>query len=318
MKARLLASLLCVQTTIVLTGCIKLDFLLFDDDQKELEDYDFTSDDLDGIDPSRITSELIPVGDTGERIHIVYIERDESKLDPRLDPDLNLTVLYSHGNLGSNALYWHRGAYLEDMGFNVLLVDYRGYGASDGDETSEGATYQDVGAAYDYLRGRDDVGEILSYGFSMGGGPAIWLCSPESEREVLACITESVWTSTEDIINGGCGYDFVGEWFIDAEYNNEERVHTVEVPFMRMHGVLDWRVPVGHGDVLWSILEGKDPLNRYYRIEKAGHRNVAIPSYTAEWLPVEYSHPDEMPEDLHADFEVYKERIADFVVDVIK
>lgn len=298
-------------------GCIKLDFFLFAGDEADLEDYDFTSEDLDGVDPERITSELIPVGSGDDQIHVVFIERDLSKLDPRLDPEDEITVVYSHGNRGNLALYWHRLTHYEDMGFNVLFYDYRGYGASTG-ETTEENTYEDAETAYDYARARDDVGEILSVGFSMGGGPGIWLCSPESEREVFACFIESAFNSTKDLLEAGFGSDMPSSWIVDVAYENGDRAATVEIPFLLMHGELDDRVAFDNARQIWSRVEGNHRLNRFFPYPDAGHRDVHIPSYPGVELPVEYSHPDELPPELYSEYEVYRSRIVDFVVDALE
>jgi predicted alpha/beta-fold hydrolase len=180
-------------------GCVQLDFLLFAGEPSSMDDYDFTKEELNGIDPSRITSERIDIPGTSDKLHAIYVERDLSELDPRLSPDDNITVIFSHGNRGNILLYWYRVGYFEDMGFNVVIYDYRGYGASDG-ETTEANLYQDAEVAYDYAKSKG-AGRVFSVGHSMGGCPAIWLCSPESGRKLAGCFTESAFASAEHLIN---------------------------------------------------------------------------------------------------------------------
>ena len=65
-----------------------------------------------------------------------------------------------------------QGQMLADHGFGVLLLDPRGYGASEGDPNAFGwGSRQDVDAAVDYVRGRPDVtaGRIGGLGLSVGG-----------------------------------------------------------------------------------------------------------------------------------------------------
>lgn len=296
-------------------GCIKMDSFMFDGDPAALEDYDFTSEELDGIPTARIASELVPSPNSPDRVHVVYVERDVTELDPRLNPDDNITVVFSHGNRGNIFLYWYRVAYFEDMGFNVLIYDYRGYGASEG-ETTETKLYEDAALAYDEAK-RRGAGAVFSVGFSMGGGPAIWLCSPEGGREVAGCFTESAYTGADRIIDTGAGYDFPSGFFVDFEIDNETRIATVEVPFLLMHGTDDQRVGFEHAQILWAAVKDNHPLNRFYPVAGAGHRNVPVPSYPGEDEPLQYSHPDELPPGLHEDFLVYKSRIVDFVVNVM-
>jgi len=105
---------------------------------------------------------------------------------------------------------------------------------------------------------------------------------------------------------------------MEAAFPNEERIATIDLPYLLMHGVLDTRVGFAHGELLWAAVRGRNVLNRHYFIVEAGHRNVPVPSYTGEELPVEYSHPDELPPGLRADLTVYQSRIADFVVDALE
>ncbi len=299
-----------------LAGCISLDGFLFDSSRRELEDYDFGDEELDGIDPQRITSVLIPSAEPGVKIHVVYAERDPAELDPRIDPQRRVSVLFSHGNRGNIGLYWYRAGYFEDMGFNVMFYDYRGYGASGG-QTSERHIYEDVATAHDWLEQRDEVGDIVSVGYSMGGAPAIRLCSIDSGREPLACFTESTFTATEGIVHDATGFDLPGDWLVDSELDNLARIARVEVPFLLMHGTEDHRVPFWHGRDLWEEVRDNHPLNRFYPVGGATHRNVPLPSYRGEEEPREYSHPDELPAELRDELDLYQRRIADFVVDAL-
>jgi fermentation-respiration switch protein FrsA (DUF1100 family) len=291
-----------------LSSCIKLDSLMFDGDPASLEDYDFTSELLNGIDPSRITSELIPVGSGRDRLHVIYVERDVAKLDARIDPELEMTVLFSHGNRGNMTKYWGRVGYFEQMGFHVVTYDYRGYGASSG-KTTEAHIREDVETVYDYAQSRG-ARSVLSVGYSMGGVPAIWLCSPQSGREVAGCFTESTFASNDAVMEQAVGYDLPGESLMEP-LNNESRIATVLVPFLLMHGTLDNRVSIDSALRLWNAVRDNNALNTFYPVV-AGHRNVPVPSYTGHEEPREYSHPSELPENLRADYNLYAERVVAF------
>lgn len=296
-------------------SCVKLDFFLFAGESADLEDYDFESEKYDGIDPARISSELIPVGEAGEEIHVIFIERDVSKLDPRLDPDDGLTVVFSHGNLENMLKYIYRLGYWEDMGFNVLMYDYRGYGASSG-ETTEHNVYEDVEAAYDHAVAQPGVGLVVAAGYSMGGAPTIWLCSEGSGRDVAACFVESTFTGTDQLVDDSAYYDFEGSWFVDTAFDNVGRIGHIDTPFLIMHGDRDPTVDVTNGRRLWKAAKDNHPANRYFEVDGATHRNVPLPSYQGP-EPREYSHPDELPADLRDELRIYQDRILDFVVDAI-
>ncbi len=309
--SRLVIAILVV---VAATGCVKLDFFLWDGVPATLEEYDFSSEDLDGIPPDRITSELIPVGESGDEIHVLFVARDEAKLDPALAADKGITVIFSHGRYNNMLKYVYRLGYWEDMGFNVLMYDYRGYGASSG-ETSETNMYEDVVAAYDYAKTQPGVGTIVSVGYSLGGAAAVYLCSEESGRKVAACIVEATFSSVDQMADMAGYYDFQGSWFADTEFDTAGRAARIDLPFMVMHGTADKRIDVAHGQRIWSAVKANHPANRFHKVEGATHNNIPVPSYKVDDEPREYSYPDELPADLYAEFEEYKGWIVDFLVD---
>ena len=80
------------------------------------------------------------------------------------------TVLYFHGNAGNigHRLMNVKG-FVQMLGCNVCLLEYRGYGHSDGSPSEDGL-YMDAQAALDYLVGRPDVDQrkIIVFGRSLG------------------------------------------------------------------------------------------------------------------------------------------------------
>ena len=89
------------------------------------------------------------------------------------------TVLYLHGNAGNigHRLVNVQGLY-NSIGCNVALVEYRGYGRSEGTPSEEGLC-MDAQAALDFLLTRSDINteKILVFGRSLGGAVAIDLAT---------------------------------------------------------------------------------------------------------------------------------------------
>ena len=85
------------------------------------------------------------------------------------EPDAKV-LLYLHGNginIGANVTSAHR---FHQLGFSVLLIDYRGYGRSEGSFPTETRVYQDAAAAWDYLVKERQIqpSQIFLYGHSLG------------------------------------------------------------------------------------------------------------------------------------------------------
>ncbi len=294
-------------------GCIlRGDPILFASRPASMSDYDFTRSDLDGIDPDRIDSRKVVSGSNGKSIHLITVEAATEKLDPTIPQSARPAVLYSHGTGGNMLDYWHRLAYFEDMGFLVAMYDYRGYGASEG-RTTEENVYEDAETVYRELEKREDVGDILPFGFSMGGAPTAHLCSqPDKFPRIIGCFTESTFETALRFMNEHKRR--LSSWYLKSEMDNASRFEKISLPMLMMHGTADGIVSVGNGDDLWDVIEGNNDLNRYFRIEGANHGNIPVPSMRD---PSRYSHPDELPAgDAEAYEDTYKKRISDFVAQI--
>ena len=103
------------------------------------------------------------------------------------------TILYSHGNAENlDGILWLLQE-IRDSGFAVFAYDYQGYGTNQGNP-SEYNTYRDIDAAYNYLTHQLGVPakQIILYGRSVGGGPAIDLAS---RQKVGGLVVESSFVS---------------------------------------------------------------------------------------------------------------------------
>lgn len=115
----------------------------------------------------------------------------------------NVTILMFHGNAGNIG---HRipiaKVLEEEVGCNVLMLEYRGYGMSTGSPSEEGLMI-DAQTALDYIRNRKDIKgtKIVVYGQSLGGAVAIQLVAKNQEaRDVIGLILENTFTSIKKLI----------------------------------------------------------------------------------------------------------------------
>ncbi len=100
------------------------------------------------------------------------------------------TVLHLHGNGGN--LAWHLGGswWLPEQGYQVLMLDYRGYGVSEG-SPSLPAIYQDIDAAFAWLAAKPEVQArpLVLLGQSLGGAMAVhYLAEHPSQRQRLQAV----------------------------------------------------------------------------------------------------------------------------------
>ncbi len=164
-------------------------------------------------------------------------------------PAARATVLHFHGNGGNISHRIERIGLFRRLGLNVFLVDYRGYGRSEG-TPSEAGTYRDARAAWRYLthtRGLAPTAIIL-HGESLGGGVASWLAAEETPR---ALIIESSFTSAAQL--GAEVYPWLPvKWLARHPYPTIEHIARVRAPMLIIHSRDDEIIPFHHGERLYA------------------------------------------------------------------
>ena len=115
----------------------------------------------------------------------------------------NVTILMFHGNAGNIGHRVPIAKVLEEnVGCNVLMLEYRGYGMSTGTPNEEGIMI-DAQTALDYIRNRKDIKGtgIVIYGQSLGGAVAVQLVAKNQEAgDVIGLILENTFTSIRKLI----------------------------------------------------------------------------------------------------------------------
>ena len=185
--------------------------------------------------------------------------------------DREETLLWFHGNAGNIS---HRLENLkllhEELGMNLFIFDYRGYGASEGRPSEEG-TYLDAGAALAYLQSRSDVSpeQIVYFGRSLGAAVAVKLAlrSPPS-----GLILESPVPSIRYMARRT--YGFLPVWLlVRTRYDTLGKMPEVDVPTIVLHGDRDDIVPIDAGRKVFAA--AREP-QEFYVIRGAGHNDTYV------------------------------------------
>lgn len=112
------------------------------------------------------------------------------------------TVLHLHGNGGN--LAWHLGGsyWLPEQGYQVLMLDYRGYGLSTG-EPSLPAVYGDIDAAFRWLQQAPEVQDkpLVLLGQSLGGAMAVHYLAehPQQRARLQALVLDGTPANYRDV-----------------------------------------------------------------------------------------------------------------------
>jgi fermentation-respiration switch protein FrsA (DUF1100 family) len=159
------------------------------------------------------------------------------------------TLLFFHGNAGNISHRLDSIATFHRLGLNTLIIDYRGYGQSEGKPTERG-TYLDTAAAWRYLVEERQVSpeEIIIFGRSLGGAMAAWLAHTHPPK---ALILESTFTSVPDI--AAQAYPFLPVRQLGRiNYNTLERLPEIRVPLLIVHSPDDDVIPYHHSQKLFA------------------------------------------------------------------
>lgn len=186
----------------------------------------------------------------------VYIRSGRTKIHaffipaPRENrPTHPSTILYLHGNAGNIGHRLPNSVQLHHIcRVNILLVEYRGFGKSNG-TPSEHGLYEDARASLQYLFSRSDIdpNNIIVFGRSLGGAVAVHLASTSLGRSHLAgVILENTFTSLpavgKKIFQLPC-IDRIPDCCLLNRYNSLEKVRTFTLPVLFISGLMDNLVP---------------------------------------------------------------------------
>lgn len=209
--------------------------------------------------PANAEEEWIPVPGTDQRIHGWWQTREHRTDAP--------AILYLHGARRTVESSAYRTRRLVEAGFDVLSIDYRGFGRSDGALPSEAMSYADAQAAWRWLASKvPATTPRIVYGHSIGGAVAIELAT--RERDIAALAVESTFTTLPELFaTMRYGWLPVG-FLITQRFESIDKIARVDAPKLFIHGTRDWLVPHTMSDQLHeAALEPKALL----KIEGGSH-----------------------------------------------
>ncbi|MDJ0618837.1 MAG: alpha/beta fold hydrolase [Calothrix sp. MO_192.B10] len=191
---------------------------------------------------------------------------------PAKEPQAKV-LLYLHGNalnIAANLGHAHR---FYQLGFSVLLIDYRGYGRSQGSFPHEVQVYEDAGAAWNYLVQQQGIApnQIVIYGHSLGGAIAIDLAVKHPNSAGL--IVESSFTSIREVIIHRNSFGiFPVQLILTQRFESIKKVARLQLPVLFIHGTADATIPSFMSQQLYNVTPKSKQL---LLVPGAEHNNVA-------------------------------------------
>ena len=196
----------------------------------------------------------------GIRLHGWFFEN-------RANPETT-TIIFFHGNTGNIRDVDWVGQRLYERGFNVLLFDYRGYGASEGDAENETGIYADGDAALAFVIEEKGVvpRKIVLYGQSLG---TTVVADVASRQQIGAVILESGLSSASSLAGHALPWlpqrlHFLGK----NRFESAQKLAKVKAPVLIVHGDPDPVIPVTEARLLF---EAANEPKRLLIFPGAGH-----------------------------------------------
>ena len=158
-------------------------------------------------------------------------------------------ILFCHGNGGNISHRLDSLLIFHQLGYNVLIFDYRGYGQSEGSPSEQG-TYRDAEAAWQYLVQQKGFAghQIVLFGRSLGGAVATRLAT---HHDPGGLILESVFTSVPDM--AAELYPLLPTRFLSRySYNTRQALAEVNSPLLVVHSLGDEIIPFAQGHQLYQ------------------------------------------------------------------
>jgi len=201
--------------------------------------------------------ELFLKMENGDQINGLYFKtKDTVKGD----------ILYFHGNAG-NLDRWGTFAHrFTSKGYNILMIDYRGYGKSEGN-ASEANFYEDGQKAYDWILQKTEAQNLIIYGRSIGCGVATHIAANNPAKLL---IMETPFNNMQDVAQ--TRYPFlILKLPLRHLFPNDQNLPKIKCPIHIFHGNKDKVVPY---NCTLKLKDHLKPGDQFYTIKNAGHNDL--------------------------------------------
>lgn len=195
--------------------------------------------------------------DDGARLHALHF----AQTDPKG------VILYYHGNAGTLHRWGEVVQYHVGLGYDVVVMDYRGYGKSTGPR-SQSSLLADAQQFYEYTRQHYAEDQITVYGRSLGTGLATYVASKNNPKRLM------LETPYHDLKSLAQRYYPIFPVGLALRFNFKSNVYaqSVNCPIYIFHGTEDEVVPYRHGQRLYEVIpEGKA---EFFTIPEGEHKNL--------------------------------------------
>jgi len=177
-------------------------------------------------------------------------------------------ILYFHGNAGALHEWGLRAHLYTDNNYDLLMVDYRGYGKSDGFYSEESQFYNDAQKVYDFAKSKYKEENIIVLGFSLGAGFAAYTASKNNPKLL---ILEAPYYAWDESISNIAPFP---KWMVNYKIPTYQFLKDVDCPIKLYYGSRDFLIdPEKNAIPLKKLYPNKIDVTV---IDFAGHNGIYI------------------------------------------
>ncbi|WP_234982625.1 alpha/beta hydrolase [Flavobacterium flevense] len=164
-------------------------------------------------------------------------------------------VFYLHGNAGSLDTWGSIASNYTDLGYDIFILDYRGFGKSEGEIEGQDQIYQDLKFVYSKLITKYDRDKVIIIGYSIGTGLATYLASIENPKKLVlqAPYFNFIEFSSRRV-------PFVPDFLKKFKFETDEYIVKVKSPIYIFHGSKDQIISYDNSIRLQKLLKPTDKV----------------------------------------------------------
>lgn len=183
-------------------------------------------------------------------------------------------VFYLHGNAGALNSWGNVAKRYTDLHYDLFILDYPGYGKSEGSIKNQAQLFDDVQTAYDEMKKRYKDQQIVVLGYSIGTGPAAKLASVNHPKLL---ILQAPYYSLTDMMQHT--YPIVPAFLLKYKFQTNEYLKECKMPVVIFHGDQDEVIYYGSSLKLKEEMKIGDTL---ITLNGQGHNGITDnPQYIA-------------------------------------
>ena len=175
-------------------------------------------------------------------------------------------IFYLHGNAGALDSWGEVAKTYTDMHYDVFMLDYRGYGKSEGYITNQHQFLDDVQQAYNYIKKKYPENEIIVLGYSIGTGAAANIAANNHPRLL---ILQAPYYSLTDMMKHN--YPIIPTFILKYKFETNKYIQNCKMPIIIFHGDADGVIYYQSSLKLRALLKPTDTL---ITLHNQGHNGI--------------------------------------------